>query len=258
MTPQALGRKEGRLAAGQLWNTFLETSNPDDLPLSKASAHHLGADRAHAAGFESPAETEQFISAFATTVHAEIDRKIRALIPAKLRPRIHHFCMLAHWLKLSSTYHPEEAAASHFGLGLHVPGRKLTVHPASVDSVSRRRGRVDARSEWKAFLERPEPLPARLHWSKAHRELAAEQAFHADYDFPEAVEFGTPTYGKLVAEWKRGWSDAYKKEIAAKIKAWIPARLRKFYGHVCALADRLGLHVPKMVALPGSRGDAGE
>lgn len=253
MNSAALGKQEGRRAAGAIWNTFLETANAAEIPFTKSAAGHLGADQARALSIEHPQDTQKFIAAFAQAFHVEIDRKIRRFIPARIKAKLHHFCMLVDWIRTQATYHPEEAAR-YYGLGLVMPGRKKIVTPDALDRMAASAGRGGAREAWKTFLTTPEPLPAKIHWTDEHRQLGAMHAFMRDYDFPDSIPDNTPAFAAVARRWERKWSQAYKKEMQALIRRWIPERTRKMATHICALAERLGLHVLKFTAIPGQRG----
>lgn len=254
MTIDATARADGRRSAGELWNGFLETADAEALPLTKASAAHVGADRAKALGVEDPVVTQHFISAFASGLNEALERKIKSFLPPKWRGRLHHFCMLAFWIESGSTYHPEESLRA-YGLGLHVPGRKTVVHPETVHRVAAKDGRVVARRDWKTFLDTSEPIPGKIHWTEAHRELGAEASFMQHYDYPDNMAWPTPESNRLAKQWDAAWSRAYKKEMQGLIRKWMPDRLRKTATHVCALATRLGLHIRKIIPLPGSSGE---
>lgn len=251
MTTDAYAKAEGRRAAQELWDGFLETANAENLPLTPASAQHLAADRATALEIMDPVETQRFIVSYANGLSAALDRKMKAFLPLKWRGRLHHFCMLAFWIESGSTYHPEESMAS-YGLGLYVPGRKTIVRPETVKRQAERDARADARRDWKAFLSTPEPIPGRIHWTGPHRELGAQSAFIQRFDYPAGMEWPTPESNRLAKQWDRAWSKVYKSEMERLIRKWMPDRLRKMAGHVCALATRLGLHIRKSVKLPDS------
>lgn len=253
MTTEAYARAEGRSAAQELWDDFLETANAENLPLTNASAQHLGADRAQQLSISHPVETQHFITAFAKGLSAELDRKTKSFLPPKWRGRLHHFCMLAFWIESGSTYHPEESMAS-YGLGLQVPGRKTIVRPVTVKRQAEKDGRAGARRDWKTFLSTSEPIPGKIHWTWSHRELGAQSAFIHRFDYPEGMEWPTPESNLLSKQWDKAWSRAYRKEMERLIRKWMPDRLRKMSSHVCALATRLGLHIRKIKPLPGSSG----
>lgn len=254
MNYSAQGKKEGRRAAGAVWDTFLETANAAEIPFTKSAAGHLGADQSRNLSIEHPQDTQKFIAAFAQAFHVEIDRRIRTLIPDRIKTKLHHFCVLVDWIHIKEKYNPEEAA-SYYGLGLVVPGRKTLVKPGSLDQVATRAGSAGAREDWKMFLTTPEPMPAKIHWTVEHRQLGALNAFMRDYEFPDSVPDNTPEFTRLSRRWDRKWSQAYKKEMQTLIRRWIPERVRKMAIHICALAERLGLHVPKFIAIPGQHRD---
>lgn len=244
MNVEALGKRHGRAAAAAYWQEFLKTADAGELPFTRTAALDVAsAAAADRCPSRHPSDIQAFIGGYADALEAALSKKIASLIPPRIRERIHHFCFLAFWVETEKDAHPEEDIAAYgISLGLAPEGSRAELRPSQVVSTGRRSGKAQARRDWDEFLRNAEPIPGKIQWSDHHRYLAAAAALARDYQLPEERR---AEWHRLHDAWSTAWGEAYRKEIAVLVRSWMPPAVRRRAKHVCALAERMGLHMTK-------------